>query len=317
MNILNNNKNITEYLYRINYNPKFEESLCILEMKSLFNTLPKNKSLICDTYVDPSRSPYIKEMISIIYKEDTLEKIISNIVKDNLSYNNFKVCYVKLECDDLSYANRLKSINEVGYVITGFPDIHNPEICVGLTKINDTWILGEYSKNDFEWHIHDRKPYSYSNSLSTKVARSLVNIGIKNDFNLRLVDPCCGVGTVVIEALSMGIDVSGFEINTSIAQNAQKNLAFFGYDNVISNRDMHEINNRYDVAIIDLPYGVFTKTTLEAQIALINSARKIADKLILVTFEDLDEHILNAGFTILEECSVAKGKFIRYIKVCI
>ena len=254
-------------------------------------------------------------MISIIYKEDSLEKIVKKITQDNLSYDDFKVCYVKLEHGNIPYEDRLKSVYEIGYVVTGFPDIHNPKVLLGITKVDDKWIFGEYIKNDFQWHIHDRKPCSYSNSLSLKVARTLVNIAVKNDLSLKLIDPCCGVGTVVIEALSMGIDVVGYELNNSIAENAQRNLEFFGYDNVITSGNMHDIKEKYDAAILDLPYGLFTPTTREAQVALINTAHRLADRVILVTFEDLDKYIIDAGFTIVDECSVSKGNFVRYIKV--
>ncbi|NRW77833.1 hypothetical protein [Clostridium beijerinckii] len=59
----------------------------------------------------------------------------------------------------------------------------------------------------------------------------------------------------------MGIDVVGCEINKSIAENAKKNLEFYGYENVVTNGDMNEIEEKYDTAIIDLPYGLFTPTT--------------------------------------------------------
>ena len=194
--------------------------------------------------------------------------------------------------------------------------MHNPKVMLGVAKVNGRWIFGEYERNDYEWHIHDKKPYSYSNSLSLRVARALVNIAVENNLDCKLIDPCCGVGTVVIEALSMGIDVKGYEINKHIAENAQKNLEFFGYENVITSGDMHNIEEKYDVAIIDLPYGVFTATTLEEQIALMKTARRITNKLVIVTFEDMDKHIIEAGFNIINKCYVCKGKFKRYINIC-
>ena len=266
--------------------------------------------------LNPSRSPFIKDMISIIYEEDSLEQIVEKIIEDKLSYDDFKVCYIKLENGDVDYKERLRSIREIGFVITGESEMHNPKVILGVTKVYGRWIFGKYERNDYEWHIHDKKPYSYSNSLSLRVARALVNIAVKNNLDCKLIDPCCGVGTVVIEALSMGINVKGYEINKSIAENAQKNLEFFGYENVITSGDMHNIEEKYDVAIIDLPYGVFTATTLEEQIALMKTARRITNKLVIVTFEDMDKHIIEAGFDIINKCYVCKGKFKRYINIC-
>jgi tRNA G10 N-methylase Trm11 len=210
-------------------------------MECLFNQISIEKYIFSDICINPSRSPFIKDRISIIYEEDSLEEIVQKITKDKLSYDDFKVCYIKVENTDVSYEERLASISKIGFVITGQPSIHNPKILIGVSKVNGRWIMGEYKRNDFEWHIHDKKPYSYSNSLGLRVARALVNIAVKNNLDCKLIDPCCGVGTVVIEALSMGIEVKGCEINKHIAENAKKNLEFFGYENVVTCGDMHTI----------------------------------------------------------------------------
>lgn len=316
LNINNSNNNISRrYLYCINY-PVFEEELCKMEMRCLFGKNPSEKYLFSDVYINISRSPFIKDMISIVYEEDSLEKILQNIIEDEISYDDFKVCYIKLENGGVNYEERLRSISKIGYVITGEPKMHNPKIMLGITKVNGKWIFGKYERNDYEWHIHDSKPYSYSNSLSMRVARALVNIAVKNNLACKLIDPCCGVGTVVIEAISMGINIIGYEINKSIAENARRNLEFFGYENVITNGDMNNIEEKYDVAIIDLPYGLFTPTTIDEQTALIRTARRISQKLIIVTFENMDEYITDAGFNIIDRSCVSKGKFKRYISIC-
>ena len=79
------------------------------------------------------------------------------------------MCYIKLENGDVNYKERLRSIREIGLVITGQSEMHNPKVMLGVTKVHGRWIVGEYERNDYEWHIHDKKPYSYSNSLSLRV----------------------------------------------------------------------------------------------------------------------------------------------------
>lgn len=288
-----------------------------MEMDSFFNMKPFKKQFFANKYINPSRSPFIKEVIKIKYEENSIEEILLNIKSDNLAYENFKVCFMKSEDNTVGYKERINSIKEIGYIIKGEADIHNPEIIFGLSKVADKWIFGEYYRNDFKWHIHDKKPYSYSNSLSLRVARALVNISVGNNINQKFIDPCCGIGTVIIEALSMGINACGWEINDNIAENAQKNLEFFGYDNVIVNGNMTTIKDKFDVAIIDMPYGLFTPITKEEQVAIINSARRITNRLVIVTFEDMSEVIKKSGFNIIDTGHVAKGKFKRYISVCI
>ncbi len=306
-----------KYLYFINY-PKDEMELCNLEMKALFKEIPKSKVFFSDIFVNPSKSPFIKEVIIIFETNSSLEDLVINIKNKNLNYDDFKINYIKLEKDECTYAERLNAMSKIGYVIVGETSIHNPKNTLAITKINGRWIFGEYVRNDYKWHIHQNKPNNYSNSIGIRIAKALINIATCNEENLLIVDPCCGIGTVVIEGLSMGENIVGIEINKSIAAKARRNLEFFGYDkNYINQGDINEINVEYDVAIIDLPYGLFTPIELEEQKNIINEARRIAKKLILITFEDMDEIIIEAGFTIIDRGTVSKGKFTRIIEVCI
>jgi tRNA G10 N-methylase Trm11 len=307
--------NIHEYFYLINFSQQ-EKELCQLEMKYIFNYVPEEKYILSDIDTNPTRSPFIKEKISILFSGNSIEELVEKVIENKIAYEDFKVIYLKSGNADVDYKERLKSVSAIGYVITGEPSIHNPKFIIGISKIKDRWILGIYDKNDFKWHIHDRKPYSYSNALSLKVAKSLVNIAVANNYNTKLVDPCCGIGTVVIEALDLGIDVKGYEINELIADNAQRNLEFFGFENVIKQKDMHTIKEMFDVAIIDMPYGIFTPTTTEQQNELIKSVAKFSKKLILVTITDMDEIIKEEKFNIVDKCSVNKNNFKRYITVC-
>ena len=83
------------------------------------------------------------------------------------------------------------------------------------------------------------------------------------------------------------------------------------------NSRFDHIKEKYDAAIIDLPYGLFTPTTLKEQTDIINYSRNITNKLVLITFEDMDEYIKSAGFNIIESSFVCKGKFKRFVRVCI
>lgn len=288
-----------------------------MEMKSIFNKVPNKKYLFSHKNVNPSRSPFIKLKINIRYMKDNLNEIIDNIKEDKLCYDDFKVNYIKSEDGDISYKERLNATKEIGFVITGFPDIHNPKVELAITKVNEKWIFGELVKNDFKWQSHNDKPHSYSNAIPVRMARALVNIAIGDNENLKLVDPCCGVGTVVIEALDLGVNVKGYEISKPIACNARNNIEFLGYDrDIITSGNMHDINEIFDVAILDIPYGLYSPITLKEQIDIINTARRITRKLVIITFEDMDNLIISAGFKILDKCYMAKGSMKREIVIC-
>ena len=90
-----------------------------------------------------------------------------------------------------------------------------------------------------------------------------------------------------------------------------------GYKINIVTGDMHNINEYYDVAILDMPYGLFTKTTPEVQRKIIRTTRRISKKAIIITFENMDDMIEKEGFKIIDREIIYKNNFKRYINVCI
>lgn len=311
-------KNINgSFLYFINYQDN-ERELCKMEMRCLFNREINEKYFFSDIDINASKSPFIKSKIKIIYSDEFLDRMVRKIKEDNLSYDDFKVSYVKSEQGDVQYEDRLEATRKIGFVVNGYPDMHKPRNPLAVTKINGLWIFGEYERNDFKWQKHNDKPYSYSNALGLRMARALVNIAMKDNEEGTLIDPCCGVGTVVIEALDLGIKVKGCEISKQIAYNARENVEFLGYlrDTIVC-YDMHKIKDKYDSAIIDIPYGLFSPVTLEEQKAIIHTARNICEKMVIVTFEDMEKFIVEAGFSVIYKCVVPKGNFKRHILVCV
>ncbi|MBU3143620.1 TRM11 family methyltransferase [Clostridium sp. CF012] len=305
-----------KYLYTTNYS-KDEESLCKMEIKCLFNKTLHEKHLFSDIYVDPSRSPFIKKCISIMYSGQTMKQIIDQIVMDKLTSVNYKVAYINAT-DEITGFHEGRSIEfEVGFNILGEAEMKNPEITFGITKVDNIWVFGECESNTSDWQFHNKKPFSYSNALKVNVCRALVNIAVGTNLGCSVVDPCCGIGTVLIEAISMGINIKGYEINSYIGKNAKTNLRYFGYEeDVITIGDMHDIQNKFNVAIVDLPYGIFTQITTQEQLAIMESTRRIAEKMVIITFEDMEEQITSVGFQIDDRCTVSKGTFKRHIYIC-
>ncbi len=305
---------VTEYLYVINY-PTFERELALLEMRTLFGIEAEKKYILSDIHIPPSRSAFIKCCITVIYKTDSLESLKELLRELPLSFEEFKFARFSVPGGGLGYHDWLQIAAELGALINGEVEMYTPEHLLGITCLEGQWIFGVYENSDTSWNNHDLKPHTYSNALTVRTARSLVNIAVGPTTDISLVDPCCGIGTVVIEAASMGIDVKGYELNWPIADKANKNLNYFGFDRLVTKQDMHKITETFQAAILDLPYGIFTHTTPEKQQALIKSLRHISKRCVIITFEDMDEIIETAGFTIVDRATVNKGQFKRIITV--
>ncbi|MCK5779419.1 MAG: SAM-dependent methyltransferase, partial [Psychrilyobacter sp.] len=299
-----------KYLYEINY-PTTEEELCLLEMRTIFNSIPTDKVIFSNKKFDPSNSPFIRRRLDITHIDNSLIELLAQINCDKVAVDNFKVEFLKLYGSTVSYHERLEVLWKIGDNIEGEPSMKSPSIMLGVTKYGDNWYFGVSHKNNGLWRSHKKKPCSYSNSLNIRTAKALVNIASLGETSTKIIDPCCGVGTTLVEGLSMGYDICGYEISQKNASNCKTNLEFFNLETRITHGDMHNITDIYDTSIIDIPYGLFCHVTKEMQQNIIHTARKISKKMILITFENLDSLILNANFKIIDRCIVVSGTFKR------
>jgi tRNA G10 N-methylase Trm11 len=297
-----------------------ERALCHLELRAFFGQEPTGHYLLSPINIDPSRSPFIKLRISLLYEGESIEVIVQQVAKLELNGATFKVVFAETESAEKqtpSFEEQRLIEREVGWHIQGKADMRQPERTFAIGKLDGRWFFGESSRNEAIWLKHVKKPQNYSTALSTRAARAIVNIAVPNYAGVKVVDPCCGIGTVVIEALSMGIDIEGYDINPLAIRGARLNIAHFGFEAELAIRDMRDIKARFDTAILDLPYNLCSKVSLEEQQEMLQSARRLANSAVIVTTEPLDAIIEQAGFRIVDRCHLNKGVLSRQIIVCL
>lgn len=310
---------LNQYIYNVNYQV-YEEDLCALEIRSLFNYNLDGKVFFSSKQVDPSISPFLKNRLEIIYKTSSFSDIIELIIKDKITSHDFIVKYLELFSGDPYVKKRKEICKEIGLRIQGFPSFSSPKTTFGITFYKGSWYFGILVANNPKWKEHNTKPYSYSSSLGINIAKVLLNIAGNGDFSKRLIDPCCGVGTVLLEGFFAGYDIRGWEIKSKVAENARGNLLHFNYPPKVTTGDIQDIEESFDVSIVDLPYGNFSHTTVDNQVKIIRNAKRISKKLVLVSSNDITNQILEEKLKITDYCEVSKnenGSFVRYIWVCV
>ncbi len=309
---------IKNHLYAFRYH-ETESALCNLEAKYIFKNQDENKLLFSDRKIDPSNSAFIKNRLDIISSSTDYDQLIKDIKKKEIQYEGFKVEYIIFEGDKTRYADRLTKLKDIGYSIDGIPDYYTPTITYALCNYFGTWCFGILIKNNFDWLKHKKKPYSYSNSISIDIAKALVNIAAETNKEKTLLDACCGVGTIVLEACFAGYNIEGCEINWKVCNNAKKNIAHFNYKTKIEHCDIKEIRKWYDAAIIDLPYNLSSyASNLDIQ-HIVESTALITNRMVIVSISDISNLISRVGFKIVDHCTIRKkGKtaFARKIWVC-
>jgi len=309
---------VNKHIYSFSYD-NTEGELCKLESRHIFNKEEKNRQLFSDIKVEPSSSAYIKKRLDVISFSDDYATLITEVKKESICVEGFKVEYLVLDCDTTAYADRLKKLKDIGFSIEGDPDYYNPMITYGLCSYEGIWYFGILIKDNFEWHKHNKKPCSFSNSISVSIAKALVSIATKADKAKKLIDACCGVGTIMLEACFVGNEIDGCDINWKASRDARINLSHFNYTSTVYRSDIKDISLRYDAAILDLPYNLYSRSSDDEVLHIIQSSAELSDRLIIVSTSDITDFIIGTGYRIADHCSVSKrGKanFARKIWVC-
>ena len=305
------------YLYQINY-PIQEQYLCSMEMQCLFNdniTMP-NHCIISYKNFPASRSVYFKAKLEILCQSDSLEGLAMEVARLEESFQDFKLSYLKHLDYPLDYPTRMAYLKKLSRQIKGTGNIAMPKALLGIAYRQHIWYFGKLTADHQAWLKYQNKPQSYSQSLSTRLARSLVNIASGGDLSCTLVDPCCGAGTVLLEALDLGHLIHGYDIHQGMCWKSNRNLTHYGYKPLVICQDLNTLEHHYDVAILDIPYNLYSRITPQQQATLIKSCAKIAQRLILISYEDLREMLMAQGWQIDKSCQVTKMKFTRHIYQC-
>lgn len=325
MNIpVDNNINSLDYLYRITCHEQ-EKSLCSMEMRALWGESfisPYSTVLLRSSIRQQvSRSPFMKYRISIWCEADNFQELLIKAASLPHITQSYKVValdeQINGRVEDFAYHQRRELEQALGKQVKGKVNLKQPELLLGITKLEDCWIFGQLEYPDPIWQRHNEKPRQYSTALSTKVARAIVNIAVPTlDHDMTLFDPCCGIGTVLMEACSQGIHASGSDINPLAVIGARENMAAFHYECELRIHNMLEIQEQYDVAILDLPYNHCSVLPADERIQMLSALKSIAPIMIVVSVEPIEQELLQLGYKIEDRCSLEKMNFKRDIFLC-
>lgn len=297
-----------------------EIDLCKLEMRAFFGFDVEDNVVVSPVDIHVNRSPFLKERLTILFECNHWEELVAFAKTIDVQTKTFRTfCMNTMVLNNtpkkpLEERRRLE--RELASNIEGEPELKTPHTIIGFVEVDGCWYIGLYEESEPIWHLHQKKPHSYSTALSTKVARTVANIAVPFPKGKTVIDPCCGVGNVLVEALSMGFNIVGKDINSLMIKPIQENIAHFGYECDVQQSPIANIKEHYDVAIIDMPYNIFLKTTPENQLDILTHARRIAKRVVIVTIDDIEDVLQQIDFTIVDRSVAKKGHFIRQILVC-
>ncbi|MEC0204219.1 RsmD family RNA methyltransferase [Paenibacillus lautus] len=294
-----------------------ERELCLMELTELFGHVPDGEDwLVSEQWVDPDRSPFLSACIDVRMTGESIERMAEQAGRIHLNHATFKVVCLKAG-DRFGYEQSRGYERMVGCQITGTAQMKAPDVTLGMVSTGGMWRLGILHEPERAWLNHKQKPQNYSTGLSSRIVRALVNLAVPRLGGVTLLDPCCGMGNVLIEALSMGITAEGRDINPLAIRGARVNLRHYGYDdNKVAIQDMNTLQGHYDAAILDLPYNLCSVFPEEEKLQMLQSLRRLSDRAVIVSTEPLREQLMSSGWKVLRHCTTRKGSFVREIWLC-
>ncbi len=308
-----------QYLYNTNYS-EYEKSLSSIEQRSLFGQDFEGKVFFSKNKINPSHSPFIKNRLEILFSDVNHTRLIQQIRDQGHIEDNYKIKYIKLTRGDSFAARRNTLCKEIIGMVKATPNYTNPDFLYGLTHFQGVWYFGKLLQNSNQWKKHNKRPYTYSNSLKITMAKVLVNLAGQGDTTRTLIDPCCGAGTVLMEGYFAGYNITGSDISWKTARNARSNLEHFNYNVMVQKLPIQLVESHFDSAIIDLPYGLYSKITPEEERLIIQNALRISNRTIIVSSKNILNLLTDEPTKIVDTCAYIKSvnrEFTRFIYVCV
>ena len=208
--------------------------------------------------------------------------------------------------------HRREIANALALAVDGRPNLDDPlERFLTFVTADGLWFGRTLEAGEPDWRRLAHKPHDFSSALPAQAARAICNLFVRG--GERVVDPCCGSGTLLIQAASLGANVTGYDISKKMMWATNKNLAHFGFAPAASVGDAAEVEGEFDVLLANVPYGRMAPTSAEKLARMVTNIAKLAPQGAIVAVCDLSEAIQASGGVVREVLRLAKFSVTRRI----
>jgi len=290
--------------------PNEELELAKAELSALAGHISGDRVATGPIAPDVTRSAYVRLSADLLASGRNWAQLGAAIARLDLRCEDYRIEVFRPAPKVIANALRLQK--SIADLISGRPNLDNPRIEFALVVTQEIWHFGVIvSRSAQYWRSQANRPHHCSHGLASRMARALVNlVAAPGD---TLLDPCCGSGTVVAEALHDGIHAWGVEMNPSLARQAMANLRCLKLPANVMVGDARCIRGNFDAAVIDFPYGHSTPVESSLYADILNKLRTQVDRVALVCGCDQSHLLHQLGLTIRQQALVTKGQLTRHI----
>jgi len=257
------------------------------------------------------RGAYVLRGVHLLARADNLDALVNKISSMTIPADDFHIEVVQLKRGER--VSERQTILALADVLLGNPNLDAPRHrFVALNRVDGLYFGEIVVESDHCYKQHASKPYHMSSSLSSQMARALVNLTAPSAATI--LDPCCGTGSILLEAQSLGLTAYGCDINPRMVGMSKKNLDHFGYTDDVQLLNAQECQQQADAVVTDLPYGRFQIMEESNIRGILEQCALLAPEGIFVAGEDLTSWMEESGYEQIEVYKVMKfNEFKRFI----
>jgi tRNA G10 N-methylase Trm11 len=266
---------------------------------------------LCQTVEHIPQAAYIRTGLRILAHGSTLDDLLEAVARTDFAAEAFHIDFHSLTRENRVPAQM--AIVLLADAIPFYPNLNHPQHRFLLIEREDGLWFGEVvTECKHTYRAHEAKPYNTSSSLPSRMSRALVNLVRLQTRSL--LDPCCGTGSILLEAQSLGLQAYGADQNKKMVGMARQNLAYFGYDARIEHADARTYQQIADVLVTNLPYGRFLQADETLIRAILERGVKLAPAAVYVAEHNIVDWLAAAGYRDIAVYPVIKHDgFTRYI----
>jgi hypothetical protein len=299
------------YLYLLSGDQR-EHGLALAELWALAGVEGRGRVAIGSRAADVARAAYLAACGELLASGPDPTALAGNLRGRGLAYERFRITLVTLP--PRPGIDAREAIVEAARHIGGTVDLAYPHTELLLTGSAGEWHLSRVvSRSSKSFRRHEHKPWAFSSSLPARIARCMVNL-VASPGDI-VVDPCCGAGTIPLEAWAAGVRAVGSDLNPKLVGMTRANLEHFGYPPWACVANATHLAARADAVVTDPPYGRQSRREEGLYERLLASFPSLAPRLCLVAGSAIDDLLEGAGYETLRVACTRRGGLERRVYV--
>lgn len=288
------------------------DELAAAECENLTGSIPEEDGVaFCQSLEYIARGAYVHTGLRLIAQAETFEDLLQAVNGQSFPAEGFRIDHLRLASRKL--VNSQKAVLRLADNIPAYPDLKSPKHRFLLIERDSGLLFGEIlAESAQSYRQHDRKPFRTSTSLPSRLSRALINL--VSPPARTILDPCCGTGSILLEAQALGLQACGVDWNEHMVEMSRQNLAHFGYQAQVIASDFREVTSSADAIVTDLPYGMFMREAKEDLQEIIRHAHAMAPQAVFILGEDISAWLRDAGYSRIKVFRIPKRKdFSRFV----